>query len=148
MTDQTITLNAGDTLMISVAPAVSPTSTDPTPATQDPPATADTTPVVPTPEAAPLMTVQDLAAAAQAQAAADLSAAAKAAHAVGRDGSYTVQPGDTLDSIAAAIYGADPVGTTLYDVNSAVIGSDPSVLVPGTALAIPVLTIMPASSPA
>lgn len=101
------------------------------------------TPVLPvtTPE-------QDLAAAAQAQAAIEQAAAAQRAIAVGQDGTYTVQPGNTLDSIAAAIYGPDAVGSVLFDVNSGVIGSDPSSLAPGTVLAIPVLTITPAQAPA
>jgi nucleoid-associated protein YgaU len=134
MTDQTITLSPGDTLTVSVPAPVAPETVAPA-------AAPETVTPATTPE-------EDAAAAAQAQAAADQAAAAQAAHAVGQDGNYTVQPGDTLDSIAAAIYGPDPVGSTLFDVNSAVIGSDPAALAPGTVLAVPVLTIIPASVPA
>lgn len=152
--DQTITLSPGDTLTISV-PAAAP-APDPIPAViPDPPALAvvpDPAPAadpVPAPDPAPAPSEADLAAAAQAQAAADQATAAQAAHASGVDGTYTVQPGDTLDSIAAAIYGPDPLGAALFDANSAVIGSDPTApLAPGTVLAVPVLTIDPAAAPA
>jgi nucleoid-associated protein YgaU len=154
MTDQTISLSPGDTLTVFV-PAGAVLVQDPPAPETVPPAAADPAPALtvvadPAPETVASTTTleEDLAAAAQAQAAADQAAAAQAAHSVGQVGFYTVQPGDTLDSIAAAIYGPDPVGTTLFDVNSAVIGSDPTALVPGTVLAIPVLTIIPASEPA
>jgi LysM repeat protein len=50
--------------------------------------------------------------------------------------SYTVEPGDTLSRIAAAL--AVPGGwAALYAANRQVIGPDPSVIQPGTALSIP-----------
>ena len=49
---------------------------------------------------------------------------------------YTVQPGDTLSSIAAAL-GVRGGWPALYAANRARIGSDPDVIRPGTVLAVP-----------
>jgi nucleoid-associated protein YgaU len=76
------------------------------------------------------------------------AAAAIAAHGTGEDATYTAQPGDTLESIAAAIYGSNELAPGLWDANSAVIGSDPAALTPGTVLVVPVPTIDPAAAPA
>lgn len=85
------------------------------------------------------MTEQELAKRAWDQARTDGIAAAKAAHATNAAGTYTVQPGDTFGSIAEAIYGAAERGQGLYLANAATgaVGSDQSVLEPGTVLAIP-----------
>src|SRR6516164_2468338 len=49
---------------------------------------------------------------------------------------YTVQPGDTLSGIAAAL-GVRGGWPALYAANRARIGSDPDVIRPGTVLAVP-----------
>jgi LysM repeat protein len=50
---------------------------------------------------------------------------------------YTVQPGDTLPSIANQLYGDANQWTTIYDANRSTIGDDPNVIQPGTQLTIP-----------
>jgi nucleoid-associated protein YgaU len=64
---------------------------------------------------------------------------AKAAHKAGADATYTVQPSDTLASIAEAVYGDAAVAAELWAVNSAVIGADPANLAPGTSIVLPAL---------
>jgi LysM repeat protein len=56
-----------------------------------------------------------------------------------RSTAYTVQPGDTLSSIALQFYGdgAEPLWRGIYNANIAVIGPDPNVLTPGQQLNIP-----------
>jgi nucleoid-associated protein YgaU len=50
---------------------------------------------------------------------------------------YTVKAGDTLPSIAAAVYGDSNQWLKIYDANTAAIGNDPNVIPPGTQLTIP-----------
>jgi LysM repeat protein len=50
---------------------------------------------------------------------------------------YTVKAGDTLPSIAVAVYGDSTQWIKIYDANKEVIGNDPNVLQPGTQLTIP-----------
>jgi nucleoid-associated protein YgaU len=50
---------------------------------------------------------------------------------------YTVQPGDTLPSIAARLYGDDTKWTALYSANRSTIGDDPNLIRVGTQLTIP-----------
>ncbi len=66
-------------------------------------------------------------------------ARARAAHSAGADATYTAQPGDTIASIAAAIYGPDAPdrAADLFAVNAGGIGSDPGELAAGTVLTIP-----------
>jgi nucleoid-associated protein YgaU len=56
-----------------------------------------------------------------------------------RTTAYTVQPSDTLSSIALQFYGdgAEPLWRGIYNANIAVIGPDPNVLTPGQQLNIP-----------
>jgi nucleoid-associated protein YgaU len=51
--------------------------------------------------------------------------------------SYTVQPGDTLPSIANQVYGDANQWTTIYDANHAAIGDDPNLIQVGAELNIP-----------
>ena len=55
---------------------------------------------------------------------------------------YTVQPGDTLSSIALRVYGnaAEHYWHKIYKENKDVIGDDPNLIRPGEVLAIPVLS--------
>lgn len=64
-------------------------------------------------------------------------ARAKAALSAGADGAYTVQPGDTIASIAEAIYGDADTADDLAFANAAVIGTSSADPAPGTRLAIP-----------
>jgi LysM repeat protein len=52
---------------------------------------------------------------------------------------YTVQPGDTISSIAARFYndGSEPLWRMIYNANVAVIGPDPNAIIPGQQLNIP-----------
>jgi len=50
---------------------------------------------------------------------------------------YTVQPGDTLSSIAQKVYGDSSRWHEIYIANTQVIGNDPNVLPVGKALYIP-----------
>ena len=50
---------------------------------------------------------------------------------------YVVQPGDTLRSIAAQLYGDPEQWSRIYDANRAAIGDDPDAITAGTALRIP-----------
>ncbi len=59
---------------------------------------------------------------------------------------YTVQPGDTLSSIAHQAYGDGNKWQTIYDANKQVIGSDPNLIHPGQVLYIPVLSPTPGSN--
>ncbi len=52
-------------------------------------------------------------------------------------GSYTVQAGDTLFGIAQQAYGNGNLYTRIYAANTAVIGPNPNVIVPGQRLYIP-----------
>ena len=52
-------------------------------------------------------------------------------------GTYTVQSGDTLPSIASQVYGDANQWTTIYDANRSAIGDDPNLLKTGTQLTIP-----------
>jgi LysM repeat protein len=56
---------------------------------------------------------------------------------------YTVQPGDTLSSIAQQAYGDSNQWQIIYDANKQVIGNDPNVIFPGQVLFIPPLTPPP-----
>ena len=49
-------------------------------------------------------------------------------------GTYTVQPGDTLSSIAQYLYGDSTLWRKLYDANKQVIGNNPDSLRPGEVL--------------
>ena len=117
----------------ALGPAPAPEASAPEPATSPAPAAA---PIDNRPE-------EERAAEAQAAAATAQATAAQGAHAAGVDGTYTVQPGDTLESIAGAIYGFDALGQALFEANSGVIGSDPTSLAAGTVLTVPVLMIDP-----
>src|SRR2546428_430742 len=59
---------------------------------------------------------------------------------------YTVQPGDTLSSIAQQAYGDSNKWQIIYDANKQVIGSDPNLIHPGQVLYIPVLSPTPGSN--
>jgi nucleoid-associated protein YgaU len=50
---------------------------------------------------------------------------------------YTVKAGDTLPSIAAAVYGDSNQWKTIYNANKATIGSDPNILQPGLQITLP-----------
>jgi nucleoid-associated protein YgaU len=50
---------------------------------------------------------------------------------------YTVEPGDTMRSIAQKVYGDANSWPQIYDANRDVIGPDPDTLQPGTLLRIP-----------
>jgi hypothetical protein len=50
---------------------------------------------------------------------------------------YVVQQGDTLFSIAAALLGSGSKWPEIYDLNKAVIGNNPAVIIPGQKLTIP-----------
>ena len=50
---------------------------------------------------------------------------------------YVVQPGDTLRSIAAALYGDPEQWSRIYDANRSTIGDDPDAISAGTPLRIP-----------
>ena len=50
---------------------------------------------------------------------------------------YTVEPGDTMRSIAQKVYGDANSWPRLYDANRDMIGPDPDTLQPGTLLRIP-----------
>jgi nucleoid-associated protein YgaU len=52
-------------------------------------------------------------------------------------GSYTVQQGDTLSSIAQYIYGDSALWPRIYDANKQVIGNDPDHIRPGEVLQLP-----------
>lgn len=52
-------------------------------------------------------------------------------------GSYTVQSGDTLSTIAAKVYGESKLWKRIYDANKDAIGSDPGALKVGQSLRIP-----------
>ena len=52
-------------------------------------------------------------------------------------GTYTVQPGDTLSSIAAKTYGNAARWRDIYDANRGVIGADPNVIRVGQVLKLP-----------
>jgi hypothetical protein len=68
--------------------------------------------------------------------------AAKASIESGRDATYTAQPGDTLESIAEAVYGDREAAAAIYDasVSSGAIGTDRDAeLAGGTILTIPVI---------
>ena len=56
---------------------------------------------------------------------------------------YTVQPGDTLYSIAQRAYGDGNKWQIIYDANKQVIGSNPNLLRPGEVLYIPPVTPPP-----
>src|SRR5579859_2041362 len=56
---------------------------------------------------------------------------------------YTVQPGDTLSSIAQQAYGDGNLWQKIYDANKQVIGVDPNDIQPGQVIFIPVLTPAP-----
>jgi len=56
---------------------------------------------------------------------------------------YTVQPGDTLYSIAQRAYDDGNKWQIIYDANKQVIGSDPNLLRPGEVLYIPPVTPPP-----
>lgn len=51
--------------------------------------------------------------------------------------SYTVQPGDTLGSIAWRMYGNSGAWSVIYNANRGVIGANPHLILPGQVLAIP-----------
>ena len=51
--------------------------------------------------------------------------------------SYTVQPGDSLFSIAQQAYGDGSQWERIYNANKQVIGNDPNHIVPGEVLFIP-----------
>ncbi|OLB55936.1 MAG: hypothetical protein AUI01_07200 [Ktedonobacter sp. 13_2_20CM_2_56_8] len=53
---------------------------------------------------------------------------------------YTVQPGDTLSSIAQRAYGDANQWQKIYDANKQVIGNDPNLIRPGEVLFIPPVT--------
>jgi Tfp pilus assembly protein FimV len=53
---------------------------------------------------------------------------------------YTVQPGDTLFSIAQQAYGDGNQWQKIYDANKQVIGNDPNLIRPGEVLYIPPIT--------
>jgi nucleoid-associated protein YgaU len=50
---------------------------------------------------------------------------------------YSVQPGDTLPSIASQVYGDANRWTAIYDANRSTIGDDPNLIRPDTQLTIP-----------
>jgi nucleoid-associated protein YgaU len=52
-------------------------------------------------------------------------------------GSYTVQSGDTLSTIAAKVYGERKLWKRIYEANKDAIGSDPGALKVGQSLRIP-----------
>ena len=60
---------------------------------------------------------------------------------------YTVQPGDTLFSIAQQAYGDGNQWPVIYNANKQVIGSDPNVIRSGEVLFIPKLTPPPPPPP-
>jgi len=53
---------------------------------------------------------------------------------------YTVQPGDSLFSIAQQAYGDGNKWQNIYDANKQVIGDDPNLIRPGEVLYIPQIT--------
>ena len=53
---------------------------------------------------------------------------------------YTVQPGDSLFSIAQQVYGDGNQSQRIYDANKQVIGNDPNLIRPGEVLFIPPVT--------
>src|SRR2546430_16517623 len=59
---------------------------------------------------------------------------------------YTVQPGDTLSSIAQQAYGDANQWQRIYDANKQVIGNDPNLIRPGEVLSIPALSPTPGSN--
>src|SRR2546421_10469572 len=59
---------------------------------------------------------------------------------------YTVQPGDTLSSIAQQAYGDANQWQKIYDANKQVIGNDPNLIRPGEVLSIPALSPTPGSN--
>ncbi|MBV8719690.1 MAG: LysM peptidoglycan-binding domain-containing protein [Chloroflexi bacterium] len=63
--------------------------------------------------------------------------AATAAPASPPSATYAVKAGDTLPSIAAAVYGDANQWKAIYDANKAAIGNDPNVLQAGTQLTLP-----------
>jgi phage tail protein X len=68
--------------------------------------------------------------------------AAKTSIQSGRDATYTAQPGDTLESIAEAVYGDREAAAAIYDasVSSGAIGTDRGAeLAGGTVLTLPVV---------
>lgn len=85
-------------------------------------------------------TEEELAKGAQAAAREGAVKTAKAQHADGLPGTYTVQPGDSLASIAEAVYGSKGQADAIFAASSATIGSDPRALQPGQVLALPALT--------
>ncbi len=60
---------------------------------------------------------------------------------------YTVQPGDTLFSIAQKAYGDGNKWPEIYNANKQVIGSDPNHIHSGQVLSIPLLTPPPPPPP-
>jgi nucleoid-associated protein YgaU len=63
--------------------------------------------------------------------------AAPATASAATPGSYTVQSGDTLSTIAAKVYGESKLWKRIYDANKDAIGSDPGALKVGQSLRIP-----------
>lgn len=63
---------------------------------------------------------------------------------LGLESTYTVQPGDTYETIAAAT-GGDP--DAIYDRNAGVASTDPTILEAGTVLTIPTPTVADAGEP-
>ena len=59
---------------------------------------------------------------------------------------YTVQPGDSLFSIAQQAYGDGNQWQRIYDANKQVIGDDPNLIRPGEVLYIPELVPTPGSN--
>jgi len=59
---------------------------------------------------------------------------------------YTVQPGDSLFSIAQQAYGNGNQWQRIYDANKQVIGDDPNLIRPGEVLYIPELIPTPGSN--
>ena len=51
--------------------------------------------------------------------------------------SYTVEPGDTMESIAHKIYGSSDMAASIYELNQNIVTS-PVLLAPGTTLTMPV----------
>jgi LysM repeat protein len=60
---------------------------------------------------------------------------------------YTVQPGDSLFSIAQQAYGDGNLSQKIYDANKQVIGNDPNLIRPGEVLFIPPVTPPPPPPP-